>query len=996
MEVKTLEEFFNSFSMPVVVFDKDAKIVFKNSFTDTLFSLSENDDDNYLFEVLQISEKRAGYDSWEKIIEEVLKKGNVKLTLTEKTPLKRIFEVSFCKSKFRSRNYVVANFSLKKEIETSASYTDKYKLNFLLEKMVFGIIIVNFNNRIKFVNKTIEKITKFNFDEIIGKKPEDFIHPDDRETITENIRYQIKNHIPKLERFFFRLLTKDGRFEWVFMSTVLGKWDCENSIIVFVRRYEEKLDEIVDPRTTAESKKYRTIKTLFDNLNVPMVITHASEIIYANNSFINLSGASGFSELNKLEIKNIIHPEDYEKYFRDSEPIGEYKIKIKNLKGKELWVKVSSQKVFWKEKGDVLFVLNEITEDVLRENKYREENFIFNTLINSSKEDLIIIKDGEGKWLIANNAYIELLHLQGVNYKGKTNKELALYSPFYTEYFDKWEKSDEECWAEGKGMRYETEIPTPHGESKYYDMLKSPIFNDDGTRRVLIVIGRDITEKFHAEKDLATNKKKYESLISNMQEAIVVTKNGNIEFCNNAFSKLTGYEKDELLNRSIITVIAPEDRTRIITSRGGKISLVVFSEPYEFMLLKKDGKKIWVKNKSVEIEWENEEKALLNLMYDSTEEKKALEEIKKLSVAIEQIQQSFIVLNANYEIEYVNPYFISEFKFEKDDIIGQCPSQLIADEMSREIFLKNVQDLEEGEVWQGELMLKKKTGEAFWGYAVVSPVTNSRGIKTNIVMVLIDIEELKKVEHELIEAKEKAFKNAELKSFFLAQMSHEIRTPVNAILSLTGLLKSELMMEEKLDDDYVDIFKSIENSGRRIFRTVDLLLNMSELKVGSYEPKWREVDIDKTINSVIREYKPIANEKGLQLHYFKRTSNTVLKKQDEYSIYQIFMQIMDNAVKYTEQGEVSVTLERTPEEEIWVHFKDTGIGISHDYLPKLFTEFSQEVSGYTRPFDGNGLGLALAMEFSKIIGAKIEVESEKGKGSVFTVILTDRDSRQSE
>ena len=102
------------------------------------------------------------------------------------------------------------------------------------------------------------------------------------------------------------------------------------------------------------------------------------------------------------------------------------------------------------------------------------------------------------------------------------------------------------------------------------------------------------------------------------------------------------------------------------------------------------------------------------------------------------------------------------------------------------------------------------------------------------------------------------------------------------------------------------------------------------------------------------------------------------------------MQIMDNAIKYTEKGEVSVILERTPEDEIRVYFKDTGIGISQDYLPKLFTEFSQEATGYTRPFDGNGLGLALAMEFSKINGAKIEVESEKGKGSVFTVILTDK------
>ena len=245
-----------------------------------------------------------------------------------------------------------------------------------------------------------------------------------------------------------------------------------------------------------------------------------------------------------------------------------------------------------------------------------------------------------------------------------------------------------------------------------------------------------------------------------------------------------------------------------------------------------------------------------------------------------------------------------------------------------------------------------------------------------------NITEKKLAEQAIINAKEKAEQSDKLKTEFLAQMSHEIRTPVNAILSFTGLLKSE--MESTISEDLGDSFAIIDRAGKRIIRTIDLLLDMSQMQAGTYESSFKKFDIhSKILLNIFYEYKQIAKEKNIDFDIeINSLDNTIFA--DEYTIGQVFNNLVDNAFKYTEKGYIKIILNEETD-SLMVSVEDTGIGIAEEFLPNLFKPFTQEEQGYTRKYEGNGLGLALVKRYCNINRAEIRVKSEKAKGSEFIV-----------
>jgi signal transduction histidine kinase len=192
--------------------------------------------------------------------------------------------------------------------------------------------------------------------------------------------------------------------------------------------------------------------------------------------------------------------------------------------------------------------------------------------------------------------------------------------------------------------------------------------------------------------------------------------------------------------------------------------------------------------------------------------------------------------------------------------------------------------------------------------------------------------------------------------------------------------------EQKLPPGMESSFVIIDNSSKRLIRTIELILNLSEIQTGNFRVKNELINLDKDIlENISLEFFNRARAKNLELVYEKKTTNGKILG-DSYSIAQIFNNLLENAIKYTNHGRVDILLfERG--EKVCVEVKDTGIGISPKYLPNLFSPFTQEEMGYTRRFEGNGLGLSLVKKYVDINGAEIFVESEKHKGSTFRVMF---------
>ncbi len=250
---------------------------------------------------------------------------------------------------------------------------------------------------------------------------------------------------------------------------------------------------------------------------------------------------------------------------------------------------------------------------------------------------------------------------------------------------------------------------------------------------------------------------------------------------------------------------------------------------------------------------------------------------------------------------------------------------------------------------------------------------------------VVGVIERKKYEEQLIVERNKAEESSRLKSEFLAQISHEIRTPLNSILSFSSLIKDEL--KDVISNELAETFDFIERGGVRLTRTIELLLNLSLTKNQQYKIDLIEVDIVKDVlTPIIEGLKPNAIKRELELSL--KTPNKSLRLVcDSYSVSQLFMNLIDNAIKYTEKGAVTVKPFLNELGNLQVDVVDSGIGIANEYIPKMFEAFSQEEQGYTRSYEGLGLGLSLVKNYADLNHAELKVKSKKNVGTTFSVIF---------
>jgi PAS domain S-box-containing protein len=274
--------------------------------------------------------------------------------------------------------------------------------------------------------------------------------------------------------------------------------------------------------------------------------------------------------------------------------------------------------------------------------------------------------------------------------------------------------------------------------------------------------------------------------------------------------------------------------------------------------------------------------------------------------------------------------------------------------------------------------------------AVVKSITlmDENNEPSNYMMQLLDITDIKQAQKDLTAALDKAQESDRLKSAFLAQMSHEIRTPLNVILTSVPILADDI---GDVDEEIKTVLYSVGSAGRRLHRTIDMILSMSAIQSGNYEPEYESFDLSEEVKNLTEEFRTLTDDKGLSLEFKNNTGSSDIIA-DKYTVNQIFQNLLGNAVKYTHKGFIKVIIEdaeieSTENDKVLVRVIDSGIGMSKNYIDEIFSPFSQEDVGQKRNYEGNGLGLALVKKYVDVNRASISVSSEKNEGSEFRVVF---------
>lgn len=248
-----------------------------------------------------------------------------------------------------------------------------------------------------------------------------------------------------------------------------------------------------------------------------------------------------------------------------------------------------------------------------------------------------------------------------------------------------------------------------------------------------------------------------------------------------------------------------------------------------------------------------------------------------------------------------------------------------------------------------------------------------------LTVVVEDRRGREEYEARLLKARECAEEIAGFKSALLANMSHEIRTPLSSILGWAAVLTDELPDRQR------ELVRQIEDSGQRLLKTLNAVIELAHLHANAMTLRPALVDVNKAVETTVRGLAPLAEEKGLEV-IVHLSAEEAWAELDSRCLHRSFVHILENAIKFTERGRVTVSVRRL-DNEVAVRIEDTGAGINDEFLPMIFEEFKQESEGLARDHEGNGLGLAITRRLIEMIGGRIDVESEPGVGSAFTVYV---------
>jgi len=366
--------------------------------------------------------------------------------------------------------------------------------------------------------------------------------------------------------------------------------------------------------------------------------------------------------------------------------------------------------------------------------------------------------------------------------------------------------------------------------------------------------------------------------------------------------------------------------------------------------------------------------------------KSATEEARRTAIVAEHANDAVIIADPAGKTMWVNRSFTELTGYSLDDIRGVKPGTLLQGPDTDTATVRDIAEaVSAGKRIRREIVNYTKDGRSYWIELDIAPVFDDDNALQNFIAVERDITEKKRFETEIENARVKAEEASRSKSEFLANMSHEIRTPMNGVIGT-----SELLMDTALTTEQRQYADTIATSGAALLTVINDVLDFSKIEAGRLELDPAPFDLKSALQDVVNLVTPTAHDKSIQIEFHYPDTLPERFVGDVGRIRQIVTNIVGNAVKFTLEGRVAVTVDGTVVDDVGqlqIQISDTGIGIPEEKQGSIFGEFEQVDARTNRTFEGTGLGLAITKRLLTLMNGEIDVSSTLGEGSVFTLRL---------
>lgn len=503
----------------------------------------------------------------------------------------------------------------------------------------------------------------------------------------------------------------------------------------------------------------------------------------------------------------------------------------------------------------------------------------------------------------------------------------------------------------------------------------------------ILVASHDLTGMETVERALEESQRLFSSVFHTAPFAISVSRNSDGTFVNvnPAFLMYLGLKREDVIGRSISELGISYDRNIIEAMRSEIMSGADESSVVEASIVNTKGVEIQFLCSATEI-FVDGESCMLIMSVDITEHKAATRALRESEERFRLMADAAPVLiwisDRTGAFTFVNRQWLEFVGRPMEAEVGAGWTENVhPDDYDRSLSVYR-SAVEHRRPFSMEYRLRRHDGEYRWVLDRASPRYESDGRFSGFIGSSIDITERRDGEERLREAKERAEEMTILKSAFLTNMTHEIRTPLTVILGFTSILRQGIRKE------YQRFVTLIERSGRRLLLMLDSILDLAQLEAGTLEPEIDRYPIDEIVRGVAATLQPIAEDKGLRFSVVS-SNGSAYAETDHAILSRVLNNLIDNAVKFTEEGEVRLRIENGSD-RVDVYVQDTGVGIHDDFLPRIFDAFAQESTGLARTHQGSGLGLTVSRQLLELIGGSLRVESEKGTGSNITISIPHR------